>query len=156
VLDKFSIDYGILDKQRHFKYEDVKDRLVKVAYDVVRFKDPTEDIDGLWQVQATDDGEIIVAMYDDSDKQNSITKDSSWKAVADNRNESIYVFYNDEPIKRIASSEINIPSVEYKELCKDISIRLNNDSNFRSTLLNELPINVRAQLFTKFPELKAL
>ena len=63
-MNKFAVDYNSLESEltprpQYFRYDDVKDRLRKVAFDVVRFKDG-DDISGLWQIQQTDEGEVIL------------------------------------------------------------------------------------------------
>ena len=61
-MDKHSVNYDNMNKKltekKAYKFNDVKDRLIKVAFDVVKFKD-SDNIDGLWQVQSSDDGEVI-------------------------------------------------------------------------------------------------
>ena len=94
-MDKFAVDYSTIEKDlnrpKFYKYEDVKDKLVKVAFDVVRFMDTNEDIDGLWQIQKTDDGEVIVAMYDTPDSK-EIKAESDWHVFPDRKNASINIF----------------------------------------------------------------
>ena len=68
-MKKFAIDVDSLEnklqKKTAYRLEDVKDKVRKVAFDVVRFVDNDATIDGLWQIQKHDDGEYIVAMYED-------------------------------------------------------------------------------------------
>jgi len=157
-MDKFALDYRFLEKEinkpKYFKYNEVKDRLIRVAFDVVRFMDCNDDIDGLWQIQKTDDGEVIVAKYEDSpqniDKQAS---DSSWHVIPDKANTSINIFYKNSPIKRIASIELGIDSNYLPYLCKDTEVKLASDSSFREKLLRELPLEQQTELLNQFPEL---
>jgi hypothetical protein len=64
-MDRYSVDYNNLEKKisgpKIYKYENVKHLLHKVAFDVYKFN--TDNIDGLWKIESTDDGEVIVAQY---------------------------------------------------------------------------------------------
>jgi len=155
-MDKFAVDYSYIDQklnsQKSYKYEEVKNRLVKVAYDIVRFMDADESIDGLWQIQKTDDGEVIVAMYDDTVKTASKKTESDWHVFPDRANTSINIFYKNEPIKRIASEMIE-DSNFLPSLCKDIEVKLASDDSFRNKLLNELSLDQKSDLLTRFPEI---
>jgi hypothetical protein len=157
-MNKFSLDYNslekVLDKPKVYRYEDVKDKIVRVAYDIVRFQSPEEEIDALWQVQSTDDGEVIVAMYDEgSGDSNSIKSESSWNVVADSNNENMHIFYKDQPIKKIAAVQAGIQNDDVSSFCYNVSKRLNEDKDFRLTLLSELSNLDRIELFSKYPEL---
>lgn len=159
AMNKFAVDYNYLEKEiykpKYFRYKDVKDRLVKVAYNVVKFREADEDIDGLWEIQATDDGEVIVAKYEENTSKvaEASFKESNWKTVSDHNKENLYIFYKDEVIKKIASTELNINKDEIQYVCNDLSRRLASDNNFRSLLLSELSNIEKMQLFSKFPEL---
>ena len=160
-MNKFLLDYNSLEsavnKPRVYKYEDVKHKLVKVAYDIVKFDGPEEDIDSLWQVQATDDGEVIVAMYDESVKTGNdsptIKSQSSWNVVADSKHENMFIFYKDHPIKKIATNTVGILPNDISSFCSNISNKLNSDKGFRSSLLNDLSNVERIELFSKHPEI---
>jgi hypothetical protein len=157
-MDKFAVDYSYiadeLDKPKFYKYEEVKHRLVKVAFDVVRFMDADDTIDGLWKIQKTDEGEVIVAMYDDTVKTACKKTESNWHVFPDRANTSINIFYKNEPIKRIASEEMEIDSNFLSSLCKDVEVKLATDDSFRDRLLNELSTDQRIDLLTRFPEIK--
>ena len=55
-MKKFAVGYASLqsslEKPKVYKLEDVKDKIKKVVFDVVRFLD-SDNIDGLWQIQHT-------------------------------------------------------------------------------------------------------
>src|SRR3990167_2413907 len=136
---KFDVNYnnldGVLNRPKFYKYSDVKGKLVKVAFDVVRFMEK-ENIDGLWQIQKTDDGEVILAMYEDEEKHAS---SNNWNAVPDKTGQSVTVFYKNEPVKNIASAEFGIDSSEISSLCSSLKDGLNNNATLRSALFAELP-----------------
>ena len=107
-MNKYSVDYSDLDQElsvdKFYHYAEVKNSLVKVAFDIVKFKD-SEGIDGLWQIKATDDGEVIVAMYSDDDIKiassastfKTASLKSPWSVLPDHRNSTVHLFYKDEP-----------------------------------------------------------
>lgn len=156
-MDKYFIDYDnlqqSLDKPKVFKYEDVKHRLEKVAFGTVRFMDASEEIDGLWEIQNTDDGDVIVAKYDHEDSKDVMTTKSSWDVILDKRGSALNIFYQGEPIAKIATSQFGVAQEDLPNICKSASIKLENDSQFRSTLLKEIHDADRAIIFSKYPEL---
>ena len=151
---KFDVDYTDLDKDlsqpRAYKYADVKDHLVKVAFDIVRFKDPT-DIDGLWQIRQTDDGEIIFATYEDGSTE--VNKESSWDSLSNKTGTSVTVFYKNSPVTKVATASNGIPSKEAHLVCEYLPEKLAMNGDLRKSLFNELSNDERQELFTKFPEL---
>ena len=65
-MSKFAINYSSLENtiyKKAYRLEDVKDRIERVAFDVVRFKDDDNGAN-LWQVQSSDDGDYIVSIYE--------------------------------------------------------------------------------------------
>src|SRR5271157_4808379 len=157
-MDKFAFDFDGFEKEinkpKSFKYDDVKHRLVRVAFDVVRFMDANEDIDGLWQIQKTDDGEVIVAMYSDPIEK-SASVSSNWHVFPDRAKTSINIFYKNSPIKRLSSTELGIDSKDLPSICKDAETKLSINTSFRDSLLNELNSDERLDLYKNHPELKA-
>lgn len=158
-MDKYAINYAELksniDRPKYYKYEDVKHRLIRVAYDVVKFQDANEDIDGLWQIQTTNDGEVIVAMYDAPESQatESIKTESSWAVIPDQNNASMNVFYKGNAIHRIASAQIGVPSQDLPDFCVNVAAKLDANEDFRRSLLEDIPVNERMAIFSKYPEL---
>lgn len=160
-MNKYSVNYteleNNLERQASYKYDDVKHRLEKVAFDIVRFRPEHDDIDGLWQIKATDDGEVIVAMYDESPKKeedNCMKVNSSWDVILDKSGSTINIFYKNEPITRLASASLGISNSEMKSLCSDLPKKLASNKNLLNALLNDLSEQDRSALFTKYPELR--
>jgi hypothetical protein len=157
-MDKFAFDYSTLEKDlekpKSYRYEDVKDKIIRVAYDIVRFQGPEEDIDSLWQIQATDDGDVIVAMYDEGESKvaEASVKSGAWNVVAD-ANNTLHIFYKEHQIKRIASREVGLSSDDIPMFCQDIGQKLNSDQEFRQNLIAELSATQRTELFSQYPEL---
>jgi hypothetical protein len=154
-MDKFSVDYQVLgkkiEKKKAYRFEEVKDRLEKVAFDVVRFKD-SDDIDGLWQIQATDDGEVIVAMYAD---EKPLESKSSWKVLADKTGSNLSIFYKSEPVVKMAAASLGIPCDDTDLLCRTLTDGLDKNVVMRNAFINELSVEERDILLQKHPELNS-
>jgi hypothetical protein len=153
-MDKHSVNYETMNKKltakKSYKFNDVKDHLIKVAFDVVKFKD-SSDIDGLWQVQSSDDGEIIVALYEETPK---LETKSSWSAVADKTASYVHVFYKNEPVIKLASKDFEVSSKEDSVFfVENLPKILAENVGIRSSLLNELSEEDRKSFTTKYPEL---
>jgi hypothetical protein len=156
---KFDVDYLNLDQKltqpKHFSYADVKDRLVKVAFDIVKFRE-SDAIDGLWQIQQTNDGEIIVATYEDEaevSKQASAQVAANWEARANAAGDSVTVFYKSEPVTKIATAQYGIPAEDANLVCAYVPEKLASNVDFRKKMLNELSNDDRLELLKKYPEL---
>ena len=159
-MDKFLVDFTKLDTKMNgpkvLKLADVQDKIQKVAFDVVRFRD-NADTDQLWRIEDSNDGPVIVAMYDteqlaDEGKVAEASASSSgWDAIADSAS-SVNVFYKGEAIKRIAASDVGIDDVSL--LCRWLPEKLASDQGFRSALVSDMPKESRDFLLSKYPELK--
>lgn len=163
-MNKYTIDYSslgeVLEKPKHFKYADVKDKLVKVAYDIVKFEDAQEDIDGLWQIQTTDSGEVIVALYQpeglkvesNDESLNKTASEKSWEVIAGS-DSSVHVFYKGEVISKFAESNFGLEKGQVSSFCKHMAGKLNSDSFYVKALFEEIPVSKKVEIFNKYPEL---
>jgi len=157
-MNKFSVDYqslqGKLDQKKAYRLSEVKDRIKKVAFDVVRFVD-SDNIDGLWQIQHANDGDYIVAMYDDATGPESpVTKSSNdWSVVTDKTGSHINFFYKGTPITRLSLASLGIPESDSNLVANYLPIRLASNPKLVSGLLLEVPLENRKELLTKYPEL---
>lgn len=152
-MDKHSVDYDLmtekLSAKKAFKYNDVKDHLIKVAFDVVKFKD-SSDIDGLWQIQSADDGEIIVALYEEPAQ---LEVKSSWSALTDKTASYVHLFYKNEPITKVAMSSLGIQKEEMVGFVEALPKILAENVSVRSAMLSELSTEDSSNLIKKYPEL---
>lgn len=152
-MDKFTINFNTLDqkinKKKAYLLKDVKDKVVKVAFDVVRFTDTNDNIDGLWQIKHSDDGEYIVAMYDEGPSE----KTSAWTTLLDKRGENINVFYKNTPIAKVAASSLNISKEEIPFVCSYLPESLDRNDKLASALLSSLPVDVKTVIKKSHPEL---
>jgi predicted ATP-dependent protease len=148
----FSLDYNFLDtattSKKTYKFADVKHKLVKVAFDVVKFNDSDE----LWQIQSADDGEYIVARYE-TEKEDEIAKtaakkSSLWDAIASGTN--VDVFYKGFPITKIAAKQLGLSALEVSAFLPN---KLATDKVFVSALLSSLDKTAKETLLKSYPEL---
>ncbi len=153
-MSKFSVNYNELDvkiNKKAFKLSEVKDRLVKVAFDVVRFKDGDEAAN-LWQIQSADDGDYIVALY--KEEEMKAEAGSDWAAVLTKGASDIQVYYKNEPIVRVASSKLGINKDELELVPSYLPEKLAENKKLVSSLLNMLSETAKKEVFKKYPELK--
>lgn len=152
-MDKHLVDYdqmnNKLSAKKAFKYNDVKDHLIKVAFDVVKFKSD-DNIDGLWQIQSADDGEIIVALYEEPAQ---LEAKSSWSALTDKTASYVHLFYKNEPITKIAMDSLGIKKEEVVGFVESLPKILAENASVRSAMLTELSQEDSSNLIKKYPEL---
>jgi len=152
-MSKFSIDYSGLEQKvykKAFRLSDVKDRIERVAFDVVRFNDGDE-ASKLWQVQSADDGDYIIALYDENDEAQKVT--SSWEVVLSKTSSVIDVYYKGDPIVRVAASKLGIPNNELPFVARYLPQKLAENKKLSTALLSEVDESVRQELYEKYPEL---
>jgi len=137
-----------INQKKSYSLSDVLDKIEKVAFDVVRFKD--DDLSKLWQIQKADDGtEIIVAMYDGPE----LKAESNWTAIPD-KSANIQVFYKGEAIHKFAISSLGFDTVDTSIVCRTLKSSLDTDKEFVKALVNEIPVESREFVLNKYPELK--
>lgn len=153
-IDYSSLTHKLINKT--YKLADVQDRLVKVAFDIVRFKDGP--VDELWQVQSADDGDYIVARYEvdvpDAPKT-AATKTASlhsdWTASSSNSN--IQISYKGQPLAKFAAKELGLAPAEISTACSFLPTKLASDKDFVRALLKALPQEKRDAILSLYPEL---
>src|SRR3990167_7919966 len=158
-MTKFSVDYtdlqSKLSQNRAFRLVDVRHKIKKVAFDVVRFVD-SDRIDDLWQIHRDGEDEYIVAMYDDKKKESSkIASASPWTAVPDGAGKNVNVFYCGNPIKRVAIASMGIPPDDAYIACRSLTDKLANDKSFLTSFIKELTAEERKTLDNVNPSILA-
>lgn len=151
--DKFSVDFNHLAQkllpQKSYRLLDVENRIEKVAYDLVRFRD-NEDTDQLWKVQDSPDGPVIVALYGD-DGGLAVQSKGDWDAVPDKK--AMHVFYKGEPLASLSSSDLGIPTEEFGVARRWLPRKLAADETLQKELLGKISEPGRKLLVQRFPEL---
>lgn len=153
-MNKFSFDYGSLNsslnKKKTYLLSDVKDRIKKVAFDVVKFREE-DNIDGLWQIQHSDDGDYIVAMYE-TEKTASVKTD--WYVVSDYARDNLNIFYKDSQVCKVSVASLGIPKEEVGMVCSYLPEKLASQGTLRAALLADVPEQRKKDLLAQHPELK--
>lgn len=153
---KYTINYTDLgDKvyKRKYKLADVSNSIIKVAFDVVRFKDD-DNLNNLWQVHNSDDGDYIVAMYDTVEPSKTVTAAKNpWKVEISKITKDIDVFYKGEHLVSVSPSKIGIPKDEVHMVKMYLPKKLNSDKKFVSKILKSIKKDKQKILQNKFPEL---
>lgn len=149
-MNKFAVNYNDvktqLNQKKKYRLADVKDRLQKVAFDVVRFVD-SDKLDDLWKVERDGDDEYIVAMYDDQvlTSEASSVPVNDWKVLPDKVG-NIHVFYKEAPIKKISLASLNISQEDAYSTCKLVKEKLASSQTFLRKFVNELTETERDSL----------
>lgn len=152
MMSKFEINYSELESaivKKAYRLEDVKDRIERVAFDVVRFKDNDEGAN-LWQIHSADDGDYIVAIYQQEPEEKVA---SDWSVQVSKVASALLVSYKGDPIVRIAAANIGIPPTELPQAEKYLPKKLSENKKLVKALLNELDESAKNEVLKKYPEL---
>lgn len=148
-----NIDYRELEDRllkRTYKLSEVKDKIEKVAFDIVRFKDDDKGT-ALWQVQSAEDGnDYIVVLYEEPEQE----KKSSWEVIMSKTSNVVDFFYKGDPITKIASNKLGIPESDLNLAIRYLPNKLSENKNLVNALLNQLPEPAKNAVYSKYPELQ--
>ena len=157
-MSKYNVDYSGLANQftkKAYRLSDVKDQLETVAFDVVRFKDGDHGAE-LWQVQSADDGDYIVALYEDeeiAEKTASRTPPPAWGVLVTKNGSDLQVSYKGDPLVRLSAVKLGIPSSELHQAEKYLPEKLATNKKLVKALLSELNDAARQEVSKRYPEL---
>lgn len=158
-MSKFSVDFDHLESalapKKTYKLSEVKSRLRKVAFDVVRFVDGNDEFKGLWQVRKDDSGEYIVAMYEEEGAA-PVKTSSDWSVVADQDQKNVTFFYKNKPLLKKATASFGVASEDVSEVISSLPERLQQNKKLASALISELDSEERKDLLNNFQELQDL
>lgn len=154
-MDKFNIDFDNLSekmkKKRAYRMEDVKGRIRKVAFDVVRFID-SEGLDNLWKVKTVGDEEYIVAMYgEDEEKVEKTASENLWRAIENGR--GVDIFYKGAAVGTIDLSSLGFDPSDRQLASQWIPVKLGEDRDFTDRFISSLSSSERENLAVVAPEL---
>jgi len=157
LMVKFSVDYSDLQsklsQKKAFRLSEVKGRIKKVAFDVVRFVD-SDKIDDLWQIYRDGDDEYIVAMYEEQNEKKA-SASGNWKVLPDSSGSYIHLFCKNVPITRIALTPLGIPSEDAWLVSRTVMEKLANDQSYLNSLIQELTEEEKSSLREVEPSLLA-
>jgi len=153
MLKKNGIDYSKLEDKifkKSYRFEDVKDRLEAVAFDIVKFKDDDKSAQ-LWQVQSADDGNYIVSLYQQDEE---IEKSANlWEVAINKTANQLQISYKGDPIVKVAASKLGIPNDEIGTIPEYLPNKLAESKKLVKSLLNELSSASKEEVLKKYPEL---
>lgn len=158
MKDKFTVDFDhltqtLLPKKRAYRLADVEDRIERVAYDLVRFRD-NADTDQLWKIEESSEGPVIVALYGDDGEIKTVESSTKndWDAIPDKK--AMHVFYKGEPLVSLSSEDLGIPAEEFGLLRRWLPRKLETDQGLQKALLNKVASSGRELIAQRFPELR--
>ena len=158
MKDKFTVDFDhltqtLFPEKRAYRLADVENRIERVAYDLVRFRD-NADTDQLWKIEESVDGPVIVAIYGDDGglktSESDIKRD--WEAIPDKK--AMHVFYKGEPLASFSSEELGIPVAEFGVLRRWLPRKLEASQDMQKALLSKVVSSGRELIAQRFPELR--
>lgn len=152
-MPRFSIDYSSLAKitKKAYRLADVKDQLETVAFDIVRFKDGDKGAE-LWQVQSAEDGDYIVSLYDEEETEKTASA-NPWGVIVTKSGSDLQISYKGDPLVRLASSKLGIPSSELHKAEQYLPEKLATNKKLVKALLSELSDAARQEVSKRYPEL---
>jgi hypothetical protein len=150
------IDYATLHTtltKKAYKLSEVKDQIERVAWDMVRFKDPDKGAQ-LWQVQSADDGEYIVALYDEPEEVEKTAAPSTnhWGVLITKNGSALQISYKNDPIISLTSSQLGIPPTELSQAQRYLPEKLASNPKLVQALMKELSPTARIALKNRYPE----
>jgi hypothetical protein len=153
-MPKISIDYSSLATQitkKAYRLSDVKDQLETVAFDIVRFKDGDKGAE-LWQVQSADDGDYIVALYEDEEVEKTASY-NPWTVLVTKSGTDLQISYKGDPLVRFAASKLGIPANELQSAEQYLPEKLATNKKLVKALLSDLNDAARLEVVKRYPEL---
>jgi len=150
-MPKFSIDLDNVSSvvsKKSYKLSDVKDKIVKIAFDVVKFKDAPAD--ELWQIQSSDDGDYIIALYNEEDKVVTASL-QPWSVLV--KSADLHIFYKQEHLCKVASSLLGFQESDLSLAQQYLPKRLASNKNLVKALLNSVDRDTQKSILAKYPEL---
>lgn len=150
-MSKDAIDYSKLEEviyKRAYKLSDVKDKIQVVAFDIVKFKD-NDKASQLWQIQSADDGDYIVALYNEDEQ----VKEGNWQVSLNKVASDIQISYKGDPIVKVAANKLGIPKDELHKVEGYLPQKLAENKKLVKALLNELSEETKKQVLNRYPEL---
>jgi hypothetical protein len=153
-MSKISIDYsGLANKitKKAYRLSEVQDQIERVAFDIVRFKDGDKGAD-LWQVQSADDGDYIVALYEE-DMEKTASSKNPWTVLVTKSGTDLQISYKGDPLVRFAGSKLGIPPHELHQAEEYLPEKLATNKKLVKALLNDLNESARLEVAQRYPEL---
>lgn len=152
-MNKKTIDYNALDRaisKKAYRLSDVKDKIERVAFDIVRFKEQDNGAD-LWQIQSSDDGDYIVSLYEESEENVKTASMKAWEVVDAGNN--LQFFYKGDPIAKVSSASLGFSPYDNAVMARHLSKKLPENKRLVKLLLGQVEETSRQSILKKYPEL---
>ena len=134
------------------RLKDIQDKIVRIAFDVVRFRDG--DPDELWQIMQSDDGNYIVAKYDEEAAEVSKTASTNpWDVAVDDNTATIHIFYRQYPVIKLNAHKLGLSCDDLPSVKSFLPKKLASDNKLVKSLLKELSNTERTVFLRNHPEL---
>jgi len=145
-MQKFNIDYDVLKKfsGKYLDYNEVKHKLVKVAFDLYKLED--DKAARLWEVNKADDGNYIVALYSEDE---AIEKQSDWEVEINKTANNVNFYYKGDYVTKLSKADLGVGFEKANELPQ----KLSENKKLVSILLKKADANTKNNLVRKYPEL---
>ena len=101
----------------------------------------------------SNDGPVIVSLYDDNGALISESSKKDWDALSDKKTASVHIYYKGEPVLRVKTAELGIPFDEIDLFCRWLPKSLNKDADLQKTFIKKMASESPA-LLQKYPELQ--
>src|SRR5271165_1510892 len=154
-MANFSINYDNLHKTvstKTYRLDDVKHRLDKVAFDIVRFKD-SKDPDELWEIQSSDDGEYVVARYSEETAEvKKASQNKNWDVLVSQAG-YIHLYYCGTPLAKFAATDLGLSIEDLSTVRRFLPTKLATDKAFVKALLSTLDDNIEQSILQSYPEI---
>lgn len=153
--NKFQIDVEALKQKmikKSYKLSDVKDRIEKVSWDIVRFTEG-DDAANLWQVQSADDGEYIISLYEEAPEEVK-TANSNWQISLSKTASVMDFYYKGDPIISLKADKLGLPTDDLAAATRYLPKKLSENKQLVRALLNELGKTAKNEVLNKYPELR--
>ncbi len=153
---KFGLDYDQLAtsvqkaERTMYRLAEVQDRIERVAFDIVRFRE--DGPEKLWQIQSSDEGDYIVSLYEEEAAKKVAASGNGWSVIV-SRATDLHVFYRGQPVCRLAAADLGVPASEINLVRRYLPGKLATNSTLVSSLLKRCEASVRDELLAQFPEL---
>ena len=152
-MPKNLIDYNALDRtlnKKAYRLSDVKDKIEKVAFDVVRFKDSDKGAE-LWQIQSSEDGDYIVSIYEEKEETIKTASANNWEVI--NSSGNLQFFYKGDPIAKVSSSSLGFSAEDSKLIVKHLGKKMGENKKLVNLLLGQVEDVAKEKILNKYPEL---
>jgi len=145
-MQKFTVNYDLLKKYsgKYLDYNEVKDKLVKVAFDLYKLED--DKAARLWEVNKADDGNYIVALYSEDQ---DIEKKSNWDVQINKAANNVNFYYKGEYVTKLSEKQLGIKLEDANSLPE----KLSSNKNLVNALLKNADVKTKNNLVSKYPEL---